>query len=206
MKRHYFLMLCMLIVSMQPMAIRAAGESIQPWDDRGWKACIEKYKRVYKKDKNINIYRYIGGKCGPDADAKLQSLHDGECFMKIAGPAAILNASGFEIMLVCMQGRNEEKVCTNKSSQYSEAFKTKIRNDSRCKGFPNLVSDPLGAKPTAVWSKKLLRSPQGQNHQCQKAVAKVRRLENNSRFDYDRHIRREWQDAVEFAMKLECDF
>jgi hypothetical protein len=41
---------------------------------------------------------------------------------------------------------------------------------------------------------------------CKKQVAKIRKLENDTRFDNDRSIRRAWQLEVDVGMRMGCEF
>lgn len=179
---------------------RSPQDNVKPWES-DWQKCLERYKSASSSRGRPNIYRHINGKCG-ELEAELGTLPEGACFMAFVGPSDILRSRGYEVLLQCMKSGKEETACTNRSDFYSEEYKSGMRRDVRCRGFPKLVSVNLGGGSQT--SSAPMR--QKESEYCRKKVATIRRLENDPSFDLVRSVRLQWQLHVEEAMRAHCDF
>lgn len=186
------------------------------WDSPGWKACMTTYKKIYNVSKGEPVfYAYDGHKCGPS-----MTVTGTGCMMAIYGPdrSVFADRKGYETTLNCRSAESARGlVCTNRADRYNDQLLAKMRADQRCSGFPHLASEHLsvnskgGKADTRANSTEFRNLPasvrygnDNRDQDCRRAVANVRKLENDPRFERDRLIRLQWQEAFDAAAARGC--
>jgi hypothetical protein len=174
------------------------------------------YKKVYSAAKGEPVsYSYDGQQCTPSVPSS-----ERRCVMTIYGPdrSVFADRKGYETVLNCGTGTNlKDMVCTNRADRYNAQLLATMRKDPRCRAFPRLVSDNLAVSGKVARSNSPANSTEfrdlpasirygndNKDPTCRRAVAKVRKLENDPRFENDRSVRLQWQDAFEATSAMGC--
>ena len=126
--------------------------------------------------------------------------------MEAVSPSDLLSATDFETKLVCMSGKTDMMVCTNKKGHYMQAMTSGMAQDKRCEGFPNLLAVDMRKKGPNKALQEMFKDRKPNSSECERQVKTIRTLENNPRFDQDRNLRERWSREVELGTQMRCEF
>jgi hypothetical protein len=147
--------------------------------------------------------RLVDGKCASATAAP--ALSEGSCALEAVGPSELYKAKGVEVKLVCMEGRREVMVCTNKKGHYMDAMTSGMPTDKRCAGFPDLLAVNMSTKGPNKALDRIFRDSKPESTECALQVKMIRRLENDPRFDTNQSTREVWANKVAEATRMGCN-
>jgi hypothetical protein len=86
------------------------------------------------------------------------------------------------------------------------AITSGMTSERLCKDFPDLLATDMSKKGPNKALDQIFKDRKPNSPDCEAQVQKIRRLENDSRFETDQTIRERWSRDVKQGTSMGCEF